>query len=935
MVPMLPSGTVTFLFTDIEGSTPLWERDPGAMRASVAQHHDVLRAAIDANDGHVFRIVGDAFEASFALAAQAMQAALAAQRNLAAADWGETGPLRVRMGLHTGPALADGADYDTGTSHTLNRAARVMSAAHGGQILLSGAAAELVRGGLPPGIYLKDMGQQRLKGVSQPEPIFQVMAPELPQAFPPLATQSPARHNLPRALTSFIGRSRELALVKQAIGQERLVTLTGPGGVGKTRLALGAASESLDAFPDGIWLVELAPVFDPARVMPALAAVLGLREAPGLSLAGQVADYLRAKQALLILDNCEHLVAECAQLADQLLHACPGLKIMASSREGLGIAGETVFPVQSLSLPEAAGVSLEALARSEAVQMFVARAAAVQPRFALTEQNAPAIVQICRRLDGIPLALELAAARCAVFTPEQIAARLDDRFRLLTGGSRTALPRHQTLRALVDFSYELLSEPERALLRRCAVFSGGWTLEAAEAVSPALDLLAWLPQLVNKSLVISDASGGEARYRMLETIRQFAQEKLVESGEADSARQLHAHYFLQFAAEADQKLSGRDMLIWLTRLEAEHDNLRGALGWAAAAEPETALRLAGACRGLWTWHSYETEARSWCQAALAAADQLPPVQGAAGRARAAARAGALGTLGWASFTQGDHRAGQTASAEAVRLAREIGDPIKLSRSLNGLALALLYLDEPKMALAASVESVTVSRQAGDKSGLAIALSNLGLSTLWVQHDPIQAQVYFDEGMALAREAGGTVFAVFGVMTVARAASERGDLVTARQKFEEAAAAFRSLGNRRLVMACLSEVAHALRRHGQLEEALRYYRETLGGWQELGHRSAVAHQLECFGLIAVVQGQTQRAATLFGAAEALRAAIDTPMMPAERAEYDQAVTRLRGQMDADALGEAMAEGRVLSLEQAVAYALEDAAAAPNLTGSTLD
>jgi predicted ATPase/class 3 adenylate cyclase len=937
MTPTLPSGTVTFLFTDIEGSTPLWERDPAAMQAAVAQHHAIVRGAIDAQGGQVFQIVGDAFQAAFPLAAPAVQAAVAAQRQLAAARWGATGPLRVRMGLYTGPAEPGGADYGYGTSHTLNRVARVMSAAHGGQVLLGAATAELVHGRLAPGLYLKDLGQHRLKGLPQPQQLFQVIVPELPQNFPPLATQTPVSHNLPRPLTAFIGRERELALVQQALGQARLVTLTGPGGVGKTRLAMNAAAEALGAFRDGVWLVELAPVVDPARLVPTLAGVLDLREAPGLSLADQVADYLRAKQTLLILDNCEHLVADCAQLADQLLHACPALTLLASSREGLGIAGETVIPVPPLALPEAADASLDALARCEAVRLFVARAAAVQPRFALTERNAPAITQICRRLDGIPLALELAAARCAVFTPEQIAARLDDRFRLLAGGSRTALPRHQTLRALVDFSYDLLTEPERALLRRCAVFSGGWTLEAAEAVNPALDVLTWLPQLVNKSLVLADAGGaasavgpaaaGEPRYRLLETIRQYAQEKLAAAGEADSARQQHAHYYLHYAVLANKEFLGPEALGWLQRLEAEHDNLRAALAWAVASEPETALRLADACSQLWSWHSYETEARSWCQAALAAADRLPaaerlpPVEGEAGRARASARAGALATMAWAAITQGDHRAGRAAAAEAARLAREIGDPIQLSRSLNSLALALFFLNEPETALATALESVAISRQTGNKLALAMALSAVGWPTLWVQHDLAQAQAYYDESMALAREVGFPVASVLTIYRVAAAASQRGDLATARQKFQEAAALFRSLGNRRMAMASLSELAHGLRRHGQLEEAVALYRESLAGWQELGHRAAVAHELECLAFIAVAQGQTQRAARLFGAAETLRAMIDTPMTAEERAEYDLSLARLREQLDAATFTSALAEGRTLNLEQAIAYALE--------------
>ena len=463
-MPDLPSGTVTFLFTDIEGSTPLWEAEPERMRAALAQHNAILRQAIDAQRGYVFKVIGDAFQAAFARPADGLAAALAAQRELEAAEWPTSAPLRVRMGLHTGPAEPAGADY--ATTHTLNRVARIMAAAHGGQVVLSVDVTQLLQGDLPPDCRLRDLGQHRMKGMTQREHLYQLVAPGLPAAFPPLATLDALPNNLPVQLTSFIGREREIAEVRARLTAlpvaeppyakpaaqgwrehsaeaVRLLTLTGPGGTGKTRLSLQVAAELLPEYPDGAWLVELAPLADPAYLAPALAAVFGVREQAGQLLLQVVIDYLRAKRLLLILDNCEHLIDACARLADDLLHACPGLKILASSREALGLAGETAYRVPSLALPDAhaAAATPDSLARSEAVRLFVERAHAAQPRFALTASNVPAVAALCRRLDGIPLALELAAARVRMLPVEQIVARLDDRFRLLVGGSRTALPR--------------------------------------------------------------------------------------------------------------------------------------------------------------------------------------------------------------------------------------------------------------------------------------------------------------------------------------------------------------------------------------------------------------------------------------------------------------------------------------------------------------
>src|SRR5579859_796700 len=479
----MPAETVIFLFTDIEGSTQMWERRQQAMQAPLARHDALLRQAVADHNGHIVKMTGDGCHAAFAGALEGALAALQAQQALAAEAWPEIAPdaLRVRMGLYAGEAEARAGDY---YGSSVNRAARLMSVAHGGQILISAAAADLLRDRLPHGVALRDLGEHRLKDLSRPERVLQLTAAGLRADFPPIKSLNSFMHNLPVQLTPFIGRERELVEIDRLLAGTHLLTLTGSGGTGKTRLSLQAAAALLPDFADGAWLVELAPLADPALVAQSAATALGVRETGGRPMLEALADYLRAKQLLLILDNCEHLVAACAGLAEQLLRQCPRLKILASSREALGIAGETTYPVPSLSLPAAAGGSgAEALSQSEAASLFVDRAQAALPTFALTDDNAAAVATVCRRLDGIPLAIELAAARVRLLRVDEIAARLDDRFRLLTGGSRTALPRQQTLRALIDWSYDLLTEPERALLRRLAVFAGGWTLEAAEAVS--------------------------------------------------------------------------------------------------------------------------------------------------------------------------------------------------------------------------------------------------------------------------------------------------------------------------------------------------------------------------------------------------------------------------------------------------------------------
>ncbi|HEV2235327.1 MAG TPA: adenylate/guanylate cyclase domain-containing protein, partial [Ktedonobacterales bacterium] len=593
------------LFTDIEGSTRLLQQQGSARYAALrAEHQALLRAAAVAHGGHEVDSQGDSFFVAFATAEDALLAAAAAQRALAAHPWPVEAVVRVRMGLHTGAPQLDGDRY---VGLDVHRAARIAAAGHGGQVLLSEATGALVASMLPEGIALRELGRHRLKDMPQPERIFQVLMPELPADFPPLNVLDGHRHNLPVQLTSFIGRERELAELRPLLRESRLLTLTGPGGTGKTRLSLWLAADALESFADGAWLVEMAPLADPALVPHTVAAALGAREQPGRAMLDVVLDFLRAKSLLLVLDNCEHLIAACAQLAETLLRAAPGVRILASSREALGVAGETTYRVPSLALPEPEEPrGLEALAANDCVRLFVIRAAAAQPAFHLTATNAPAVARIGRRLDGIPLAIELAAARTRVLPPEQIAARLDDRFRLLSGGSRTALPRHQTLEALIEWSYLLLTEPEQVLLRRLSVFAGSWTVETAQDVCGeglGADVLETLAHLVEKSLVEPEAPNGraEGRFRLLETIRQYARDRLQESGEAALIRDRHLTCYIRFAEEAEPHLRRAEQMEWLERIEREHDNLRAALAWALeSGTNDRALELAGALAYFWT-----------------------------------------------------------------------------------------------------------------------------------------------------------------------------------------------------------------------------------------------------------------------------------------------------------------------------------------------
>ena len=614
-MPEHPRGTVTFLFTDIEGSTRLWQAHPDAMREVIARHDAILRTAVETHGGVVFKTVGDALCAAFASAGAAASAAVAAQRALAAEPWGETRPLRVRMALYSGEVEARGGDY---VGQPLNRVARLLSAGHGGQILLSQTALELAREHLPSGAFPWDLGTHRLKDLLEPERIWQLVHPELPDDFPPLVTLDTRPHNLPLQPPPFLGREQEVAEVVDRLRDPnvRLLTLTGPGGTGKTRLALQAVAEVVEVFLDGVWFVDLAPLTDPALVPTAVAQALGVHEAGGRPLEAILASSLADKRLLLLLDNVEQ-VADAAPFVAGLLAAAPGLTVLATSRVRLRLRGEQEMAVPPLGLPDPMRLAPpEHLSRYETVRLFIARAQDAKADFTITTANAPAVAAICHRLDGLPLAIELAAARVKVLPPEALLKRLEHRLVLLTGGARDAPTRQQTMRGAIAWSYDLLAGAERALFRRVAVFVGGFDLAAATVVvgvTPewGTDVFEGVAALVEQSLLRQEIGPeGEPRFGMLETVREYGQERLAASGEEEDARRQHAVHFLALAEQAEASLLGRWDGRWMDRLEADQDNVRAALAWVIdGGQTETALQFVCALHPFWFFRSRFREGR--------------------------------------------------------------------------------------------------------------------------------------------------------------------------------------------------------------------------------------------------------------------------------------------------------------------------------------
>jgi predicted ATPase/class 3 adenylate cyclase/DNA-binding CsgD family transcriptional regulator len=760
---------VTLLFTDIEGSTGLWEADPGAMAEASGRHNRIVREQIEVADGRVFTTVGEAFRAVFADPAAALAAAVAVQRAAGTGPWPGGLPVRVRVALHSGACVERDGDY---VGPVVNRVARLLATGHGGQVLVTGATYELLADRLPGGIGLRDLGEHRLPDLGRAERVFQVTGPGLAGGFGPLRSlDDPAlRHNLPSQATSFVGRAAELAELRSLVsGGSRLVTIAGPGGIGKSRLALQVAAEVLDGAGDGVWLAELAPVAEPELVARTVAAVLQVREEPGQPMLDTLVEAVGDRYLLVVLDNAEHVLGATAKLADALMRSCPRACLLVTSREPLGVTGEHVFRVPPLAVPPADLAAPARLAAFESVQLFAERAAMSRRGFVLDAANAAAVAAVCVRLDGIPLALELAAARLGSLSVPEISSRLDQRFRLLTGGSRTALPRHQTLRALIDWSYDLLNPAEQIVLGRLSVFAGGWTLEAAEAVTSADDSGQWqvldhLAALVGKSLVLAEETQGSTRYRLLETVRHYAAERLARrpGSELDETRTAHRDHYLALVETADRHLRGPHEAMWLDRLEVEFDNIRAALAFSSA-DPESAepgLRLAAGLHWFCNMRGHGVEVLEALNALLDRADTRVPTRARAralnaschlrdrfgddsaipalageairigrGLADDAVTADALSELCWSSYEHGDLPAALAQIDQAVELARRAEDPRLIGDLLGHRAVFAAEDGDLDAALADQEEALALSRATGDNYRLAITLANLGIDEL--------------------------------------------------------------------------------------------------------------------------------------------------------------------------------------------------------------
>ncbi len=910
-MPNLPIGTITFLFTDIEGSTQLWEQFPEAMRSALARHDALIREAIATNGGVVFKTIGDAFCAAFATAPEALAAALAAQLALHSETWSLPLPLKVRIALHTGATEKRDNDY---FGPTLNRLARFLAIGHGGQTLLSDVTQELVRDSLPPRAALQPLGEHRLKDLFRPEIVFQLLYPNLPTEFPPLKSLDNPElpNNLPVQVTSFIGREKEMGEIKDLLGKTRLLTLTGSGGCGKTRLSLQFGAEILEAFPDGVWFVELASLSDPVLVVQSVAQVVGVKEEANKSLTQTLTESLKSKRLLLMLDNCEHLLIACAQLADAILRQCPNVQILASSREGLGIAGELTYQIPSLSLPNPnQPYTPETLSHYEAVRLFLDRAQFHLPAFTVTNRNASALASLCHRLDGIPLALELAAARIRSLSVEEIEARLGQRFRLLTGGNRTALPRQQTLRAAVDWSYDLLAEREKTLLHHLSVFAGGWTLAAAEAICAGdgreeWEVLDLLTSLVDKSLVLYEEREGQGRYHLLATVQQYAREKLRESGEDERMQERHLSYFLWLAEEGEPELKGADQQVWLNRLEEDHDNLRATLAFC---KDEAGVRLAGGLWYFWYIRGYHVEGLRHLNAVLA----LPNSQ-----ERTAARALALNGAGGLSTMHLDYPAARAFFEESLSIRQELGDRKAMGITLNNLGLMCFRRGDYAAARAYLEEALPIHRETGNRIMEGMTTGVLG-EVFCTEENYAIACFHLEQALAINREIGNLhmesdVLNIFGDV-----AWRQENWTSAKAYYQQSLDISRKIGFRIGEVQGLSGLGRTATMEGDYTLARSLLLQSLEILRRMKEQWNITSWLDAMALLCVAQGDAEPATRLYGAIAMLRETLHIPVPPGELKIHERKMAELQQVLGEEAFESAYAEGRTLTAAAAVTLA----------------
>ncbi len=867
----LPTGTVTFLFTDIEGSTKLLRQLGDAYPDLLSEHHRVLRGAVEEVGGVAIGSEGDSLFAAFGSASAGIAAAVSAQRGLAAHSWPEGSAVRVRMGLHTGEGLVRDRTY---VGIDVHRAARIAAAGHGGQTLISDATRALVAQTLPVGVELRDLGRHRLKDLAQPEHIFETVISGLPSSFPALRSLEAAPNNLPAQLTSFIGRGREVAEARRLLGTTRLLTLTGPGGTGKTRLSLQLAADSISDFADGVFFVPLGPLEEPDLVAPAILAALGLRESPHEPAVSRAIEYLRDRQILLILDNFEQVLPAAALVGD-LLRASTGLSVVVTSRATLHLYGEREFAVPPLSLP-GAGADLDpaSISQYEAVALFIQRAAAVRPDFQVTAANAPAVAEICSRLDGLPLAIELAAARVKLLPPQALLARLGQRLEALEAGSRDLPARQRTLRGAIAWSHDLLDAPARRLFARFSIFVDGASLNAAEAVcgDAGLDVLDGLAGLVDQSLIRQEEADGEPRFTMLTTIREFALEHLAAAGDADAIAARHAAFYVAAAEAAAPGLTGPDQKRLLDECARENGNLRAAINWSIERpDVETALRLGFALWRFWQMRGMLQEGAAVLQRILA----MPDPDGHKGL-----RAKALEAAGSVAYWRGEMPAAMTFYEASLALNRELGD----------------------------------------KRSIANALYNLGFPTLISRGDIGRSRRAFEESLVIYRELDDQAMVARVLWGLGNAYYFSGDNVAARDTLIEDVGLLRNFSDPFSLNWALHTLGLAYSGlGGTVAQSQPLWREALEHFAAVGDISGITIMLGDFAILANAEGDPLRAVRLNAASDRLAASGGTGLGQMATGVIS-VIPDLTG-LDPAEVEAAAAEGARMTLDEAVAYTLK--------------
>ena len=906
----LPSGIVAFLFTDIEGSTHRWEQHRDAMDAAVKRHDSTVRNIIEAHQGYVFKTVGDAFCAAFASASEALDAAIEIQLGLANENFEAVGGLRVRAGLHVGEASERDGDY---FGPAVNRTGRLMSIGHGGQVLLSERMRDF-SGALPPSASLVDLGLRRLKDLTEPEHVWQLSIDGLAQQFPPLTSLDARPNNLPEQLTRLIGRDAEADEIEALVSNHRIVTITGSGGIGKTRLALQVAADLLDRYPDGVWLVDLAPLNDPELVASVVAQSLGMVQGQAVRVDEALADWLKRKKLIIVLDNCEHLVETAAHLADSIVRRCPDVRILATSRQSLGIDGEIAHSLAPLALPpNPSSTETADVQQFGAIALFVERARAADTRFSATDSAMPIIAEICRRLDGIPLAIELAAARVKILTIPNIAKRLDDRFKILTGGSRSALPRQKTLTALIDWSYDLLSPQEQSMLARVSIFAGGFGLDAATAVCAGdgvddIDVLDLLSSLTDKSLIVADTARERERFRLLESTRAYAMDKLAVGDERDRLARRHAEYFREHAAAADVRYFTTPTAAWIASEEIEIDNYRAALDWALAGSRDAPLAaaIAGTLLHLWMLAGLLVEGRYWITRAQAGLDEAKhPVE--------AARL-------WLALASSAHAKPKHDFAKrALSLYESLSDRRGYSWALFYLAFALFQMGRLDDVRPVYEKTLAEMLERGDRRGIAACFNMRGLmrlpgDDLDVSRNSILKAIEIHK--SLGDEAGLALM----LGNLAEVEFLAGDIERALARVREALQISVHGKDALLLAIDHTNLAAYSIAAGDFETGRVAAREGLKWATQSQHSLGIAIVLQHFALIGALLNDGENAARLIGYVNARLRALAYEREYTERWCLDKLMAALQDRLSGADIERLAAEGAVWTEDRAVQYAM---------------